>query len=694
MSQEKQPKDKKDGQVRPAQSAADLFKVNLPGKLRPQLDPNLPAFGATMPLELQDAPAAFVSGNIIDGKYKLLRPIGKGGMGLVWLVEHNMLKIELALKTLINSRMNAVNFQRFAKEIAAASKFDHQNLIKVYDCGILPDGIPYFTMEYVHGPTLKKFLEDHGPLTLNQGLEVFLQVASALGYAHRHNTIHRDIKPENIILTKQNNKLVPIVLDFGLAKFVHSGLMPVSDPTAGDFIGSPPYMSPEQCMGKEVSEKSDIYSLACTMFEALTGTPPFRAKHHLGLLQKHISEPPPSLRQAAGGEAFPEALEVLIGRMLAKDPEKRCRSMEEVERLIKLLIKGKLSTSQAPYASASEGEEELENESPKKSFTTALIVSALALVLIAGLAFTVYLLNETQKTQRTQKSENKVSQSEQEADYFPSPFFEADPDSPDRIVFHFPNKKSYGTMTILPNRGSQPCINDLRFPINAPISFRPSENFFEKPERLHLFGPDQLTGLVLDSHYRASNSVMADIAKWKRLAQLEIFNCAIDDKGLEYIENNQKLEILTLKNVPVSGDEISKLKCLSHIKILDIDSSNATNNFKPLLHKLRNSPYIIRLGLRFSNLHDADLDDIATMKELQDLYLSNNELSSRGVAKLSKLHYLRDLRLTGMELDPSVIGTLRSFPNLKILHIDTKNWPPEKVKELHQALPNCEFSNT
>ncbi|MBX9941944.1 MAG: protein kinase [Candidatus Obscuribacterales bacterium] len=685
MSQEKQPADPKESRVRPTQSASDLFKVSLPGKLRPQLDPNLSSFGFNTPLEMQDAPPAFVPGNIVDGKYKLLRPIGKGGMGLVWLVEHNMLKIELALKTLINSRMNAVNFQRFAKEIAAASKFDHQNLIKVYDCGILPDGIPYFTMEYIQGPTLKKFLEDHGPLTLNEGLEVFLQVASALGYAHRHNTVHRDIKPENIILTKQNNRMVPIVLDFGLAKFVHSGLMPVSESTAGDFIGSPPYMSPEQCMGKEVSEKSDIYSLGCTIFEALTGTTPFRAEHHLGLLQKHISESPPSLRQASGGEVFPEALEVLVARMLAKDPEKRCRSMEEVERLIKLLIKGKLSTSQTPYLSDTDAEKDLQDANSPNF--TALIITALALVLVAGLAFTVYFFSEPQKR------ESKGGQTEQqESDYFPTPFSEADPDSPDRIVFHFPNKKSYGTMAILPDRGSQPCINDLKFPISAPISFRPSEHFFEKPERLHLFGPNQLTGLVLNSPYRVSNSVMAEIASWKKLAQLEIINCAIDDKGLEFIENNNSLEILTLKNIAVSGTAISKLKCLSHVKVLDIDSISSTNDFDLVLQKLRNSPYIIRLGLRCSNLHDADLDDIATMKQLQELYLSNNDLSSQGLAKLSRLHNLRDLRLTGINLDPSVISTLRSFPNLKTLHINTKKWPREKVKELNEALPNCEFS--
>ncbi|HNG17718.1 MAG TPA: protein kinase, partial [Candidatus Obscuribacter sp.] len=154
----------------------DAFRIKVPGKLRSGFDISQTA------VEKPEAASRLAPGMLVDGKYRLLRPLGQGGMGVVWLVEHVMLKRELALKTLVHSRMSQAVYERFAKEIRTTSQLDHPNLVKVFDCGLLPDGTPYYTMEYAAGHSLRQYLDEKGPMPLKQCLEVFVDVAGALSY--------------------------------------------------------------------------------------------------------------------------------------------------------------------------------------------------------------------------------------------------------------------------------------------------------------------------------------------------------------------------------------------------------------------------------------------------------------------------------------------------------------------------------
>src|SRR5262249_28114870 len=162
----------------------------------------------------------------------------------------------------------------FQKEAQAASRLDHQNLVKAHDFGLVDEGRPYFVMDLVEGRTLSQRIKEEGPISVAEALKIFIPVCFGLEYAHDHGVVHRDLKPSNIMLTmKSDGQYEPKVVDFGIAKFVQEQEGTTTALTkTGEIFGTPFYMSPEQCKATNVDNRSDIYSLGCVMFEALTGT--------------------------------------------------------------------------------------------------------------------------------------------------------------------------------------------------------------------------------------------------------------------------------------------------------------------------------------------------------------------------------------------------------------------------------------
>ncbi len=277
---------------------------------------------------IQTSPSSFVVGQLLDGKYEILSFLGKGGMGSVYRVKHVHLGVELALKALDATRIGDSNSsRRFQNEGKAAFSLKHPGLVKVHDYGILENGHPFLVMDLVKGKTLQDLIKEHGRLSLSEVESIFVQLCFGLAYAHQQSVVHRDIKPANIMLVDG----IPLkdegsvkVLDFGIAKIVNEDRGEMQTLTAtGEVFGSPLYMSPEQCAGGAIDQRSDVYSLGCVLFEALTGTPPLVGANPLRTMMLHASETPPSLKEAALGTEFPQALEHIIVKMLAKTPSDR-----------------------------------------------------------------------------------------------------------------------------------------------------------------------------------------------------------------------------------------------------------------------------------------------------------------------------------------------------------------------------------
>lgn len=267
-------------------------------------------------------------GKVIGSKYQVLEFIGSGGMSSVYLAKHLHLNKTLALK-MIHPHLasDKESLARFQREAEATSRLDHPNLVKVHDFGISEDGSPYIIMDYIEGSTLSKAISSK-QLDTDRVVHIISQACSALEHAHGRSVVHRDIKPSNIMLV--NNGTDPDfvkVVDFGIAQLVVEDAEVARLTQTGQIFGTPMYMSPEQCQGQRLDARTDIYSLACVMYEALAGKTPFEGNSVYELIFKQINEAPAGLGSNVADKQKREALETIIFRALAKDPSDRYQTM-------------------------------------------------------------------------------------------------------------------------------------------------------------------------------------------------------------------------------------------------------------------------------------------------------------------------------------------------------------------------------
>ncbi|HEY0786126.1 MAG TPA: protein kinase [Acidobacteriaceae bacterium] len=274
-------------------------------------------------------PEATASG--LSQRYRIVRKLGEGGMGTVFLAEQIALgNRPVALKVLRRGLLADPDFlQRFREEAASTGRIRHQNVVTVYESGQADDGSPYIAMEYLEGQTLGQTLKQSGALSLAATADVLQQVARGLHAAHKLGIIHRDVKPDNIFLTR-NDEGSPMVkvVDFGIAKMRESSTHTMT----GLAIGTPAYISPEQAQGmrsEELDGRSDLYSLGIVAYEMLSGRVPFEAETPLAYVRQHLTDAPPPLQTIRPGLQVPPVVEQVVLKALAKDRSQRYQSTLE-----------------------------------------------------------------------------------------------------------------------------------------------------------------------------------------------------------------------------------------------------------------------------------------------------------------------------------------------------------------------------
>lgn len=257
---------------------------------------------------------------------EILQLLGHGGMSLVYKARQAQLDRVVAVKVL-STQVEETAIKRFWQEAILTKEVVHPNIVKVYSCGVSADGQLYIVMEYLEGSSLEADLRQNWCLNLKKFEDVFLPVLSALAEAHRIGLIHRDLKPANIMICHSETANLSIKLvDFGIARLLgHREAQAPTLTAPGTILGSPLYMSPEQCMGTSTDARSDLYSLACVMYEAISGEPPYSGSSALEVMQKHCTMPLPRAG-ARGRTREEESLLQVILWGLAKDPSKRPQS--------------------------------------------------------------------------------------------------------------------------------------------------------------------------------------------------------------------------------------------------------------------------------------------------------------------------------------------------------------------------------
>lgn len=308
------------------------------------------------------------------GKYEIVKKLGEGGFGAVYLATDVKLKRNVALKALhpqvATDEMLAAYFER---EALALARLEHLNIVRVYDYDQI-DGVNFIVMEFVEGTNLDRLLKENQSLPLDQIVSVFRQILSALGYAHDHGVIHRDIKPSNIML---NGAGTVKITDFGIAKVAGTAKLTRTGTGAGSLL----YMSPEQIKGTNIDNRSDLYSVGVTLYQVVAGKTPFEADSDYEIMTGHLEKVPPTPTQF--DPAIPKDLEQLILKSLEKKPEKRFQNAIEMSEALERIITSRDKTAYRPVTTGAKTTITL--PPPTKWKKMALIVAAAVVVLgVAG----------------------------------------------------------------------------------------------------------------------------------------------------------------------------------------------------------------------------------------------------------------------------------------------------------------------
>jgi serine/threonine-protein kinase len=678
--------------------------------------------------EAKAAPAEVLApGAVIDSKYKVLSLLGQGGMGAVYLVHHQALDKEMALKTYRSRQIEKDAAQRFELEARAIAKLSHKNIVQVYDFGF-NEGKPYYTMELLSGATLVKYIDER-KLSLRETLEIFIEVADGLAHAHKAGIIHRDIKPDNIYLGPPKGKAGKIssvkIVDFGIAKLAMEGT--IDDPNisekdkdqartrVGRVFGSPLYMSPEQSTGMLTDHTTDIYSFGCTLFEAITGRPPFVGENSRATLALHRMEKPPTLAQMAPDHAFPQRLEGLIARLLKKEKGERIQSCfeirQELARILALLADSKgLTTSSIatqknsgqrsfvrqaktdPLIAADRAFSRVMEERPRAVIAAASVALSAVLALSLWSAWTVAHLDSDGKNKRTALASSQ-STATRTAIELPSAIqtarpIESQPPPPFLIeqtktskTYRFPPREPIGELHY--DRVLVPAMDVVEVPRESECHLEADRPIALRPAVLGGFGPDDLQELSFGRIYTWGDEHIKWAGRLTGLTSLDVGNCDITDVSIDYLNNLAGLKKINISGAKISAIEWCRLRQLSQLKTLKIEEMKNTLS---LLSRLKQNNNLEDLEFQDTDISDVGMTYVTTFKKLERLRLVNSTVTTKGLKDLHTLPKLHFLCLAQCHIGPESMPILLALPALRELEIETDKWGLRNQALLEHAM--------
>jgi len=317
---------------------------------------------------------------VLGGRYVLREILGTGGMATVWRATDEVLHRDVAVKVLSPEHAAEAGFlTRFEREARHAAQLNHPRIVSVFDCGV-DDGSAFIVMELIAGRTLRQVLDDAGTLSPEKAIGIAVAVCEALEVAHAVGLVHRDIKPANIVMSGDDVK----VLDFGIASAYGSAS---GTPTLGA-LGTAAYLSPEQASGRPAGPRSDLYSLGCTLFEMLSGEPPFAADSAIGLAYRHVHDDPGPVSARQSG--VPAQLDDIVNRLLAKEPAARPASAAAARADLLAALRPP-STAVPPDSPQEDATPDLQSRRRFLRPTVAELVLACALAVVLGVLVAVLL---------------------------------------------------------------------------------------------------------------------------------------------------------------------------------------------------------------------------------------------------------------------------------------------------------------
>jgi len=636
----------------------------------------------------------FAPGDVVGGAYEILSFIGAGGMGNVYRVRHTIMQTEYALKTLSSDKVTEVAWRRFQVEAQAIARMSHPNIVGIYNLGLHNGQLPYYVMDILSGRTLLELLQEKKYLEIDQALPIFLEVCAGIGYAHKKGIVHRDIKPGNIVVLDQpdgSGARVKIV-DFGIAKLSHTSDLANQQLTGmGEVCGSPFYMSPEQCQAGKIDARSDTYSLGCTLFEALTGSPPFKGRNAMETMLMHGTNVAPTLASASG-RVFPSELESALAQSLAKAPMDRYQTTEGLAQDLENVLRVKKSGQKADAGGRSDSRSE--TRSPFVLLTLALLaLLIMAFVGVKGyglwrssaksipnqadtttkgpdavslhdngptskddtthdtkgdatLGTTSNTTNNTTSNTTGNTTGDKTSNLAKPQDKTPWATIDS-PSVPGKsyIHFKFPRDICLGVMTSMASKLRCVCQGQLPPLVHGTCVYAPDATVVEHPEYFERFGPSDLWGLTVDTTGVTSAStdkfdvnVFKHCLHLKSLVGISFIYCSkLNDSVMDYVE---QFPFLTKFTSIESNISMARLARSPILKRLDQLSVSTKEDLHPLLQALKGSTAMQVLDTSGSQLSSEDIKLIATMPNifwLRSKRAAPTDADLRVLSKMTKL---------------------------------------------------------
>ncbi|MCA9804765.1 MAG: protein kinase [Cyanobacteria bacterium HKST-UBA02] len=601
--------------------------------------------------EVDEHPELDVDGFPSD-RFSPREKLGSGATSEVFLSRDRFLRKDVSVKLL--RWLNDETIVAFQNEARVNAALKHRNIVEILDFGVSDSGVPFLVQDYIEGATLEEYLAEHGPMDTGSVISFFAEVADALAYAHSKGVMHRDLKPSNFLVVKSENRLSPRLIDFGIAH------MKEGTATADgiEVAGTPRYMAPDTANGLDYDSRSEIYSLGCVMYAALTGgSPPFDGDTSLEILSRHSTQPPEPIEAIAG-----EPLESVIFKCLEKSPAERFESAISLKEALR-----SISDLPGPL------EPEIRKAGSDRNRIAVVAVSAIAAITIAttGALVASRLLKQSEPESRKARpvKEEEIETAFQ-ADNLGKAFLES------TMVPHADSTIEY--------------LQSIRKNPDAEVV-----NLFMcdvKDSDLDFIGGTRIKALNL-SYNPVTNVTMKRLENVETLEALVLRAVNITDDGIESISRLPNLKRLTVSAIPLtprSFDAIARIKSLERLYLETFDNLSEEE-----IRKLKKLPKLEMLLIARCKISVPVARELIDFPAMWAVDLSNCSIADGVIETLAKSRRFTDIILSGSDFPPGRLKVFNSMKSLKVLNVvDCPNVETSEIKKLIRTRPDLQVYAT
>lgn len=634
-------------------------------------------------------------GDVIGGCYELTALAGEGGMGSVFKARHTALNRDCAVKFLAPNMISEDSWRRFKQEAKIIASLNHPTICQIYDLGIHKNSLPFYVMDYVSGRTLEDIILTYGPLSSGAALELMIKVCEGLAYAHRCGVIHKDLKPANVMLDNAGQDNVAVkILDFGISELNEAkeqGRKDRQTKSSDEYevLGSAAYMSPEQFAGTTLDKTTDIYSLGCTLYELLTGAPPFLEQSIDALEQAHMRKTAASLSKATDLDYSPE-IEAITAKCLDKDPERRYQNASELAIDLDRARNGK----PLQFANVVLEEEPSHPTKNLKAISVAILSTVLFLSL-SGLAISsiltppknskAYQAAWQHKIQSDRNSEviTKGSVSSANPLYELAPFNSEVRNGVPYRKYSFEQDFEIGSIGEI-GKPRRQMKGDLDFPSASILSFSPEPTFLEGDTNWTYLAPINIWEVSMDKFKTFERMELVSILNGTTPRSLVMRN-VVFKKSVSDLAKAEKIINIDLGHSSFISkqDPTTLFKRKPYIRIA-LDGMEP-ETLAAVLKTLNQPRQLLALRIDDCHLNDSVVDQLLSLKALRTLEARNCDVNDKILKSLAELTDLQRLHLGTCGISTKSLGSLTAMKSLKLLSISNST-DAATVKVLRKAL--------